>query len=64
MPDHLHLFISAPPSITPTEIVKTIKSITAVKIFKQYPNLEISKVLGIRVMEQRLLCWDSRDSNQ
>lgn len=46
MPDHLHLFISVPPSIAPTDIVKTIKSITALKIFKQFPNLKSQKFWG------------------
>lgn len=30
IPDHLHLFLSAKPYISPTEIVKTIKSITVI----------------------------------
>lgn len=46
MPDHLHLFVSAPPTIAPTDIVKTIKSITAVKIFKQFPKLKAKKFWG------------------
>jgi putative transposase len=43
MPDHLHLFVSAVPYVSPTEIVKTIKSITASKIFKQFPKLKSKK---------------------
>ena len=46
MPDHLHLFVSAPPTIAPADIVKTIKSITAVKIFKQFPGLKVKKFWG------------------
>ena len=33
LPDHIHLFVSAPPMVAPTDIVKTIKSITAVSLF-------------------------------
>ena len=46
MPDHLHLFLSAKPYISPTEIVKTIKSITVMKIFKQFKDLKSKKFWG------------------
>jgi putative transposase len=34
MPDHIHLFVSAPPKIAPLTIASTIKSIVAVDTFK------------------------------
>ncbi len=40
MPDHLHIFLSAPPTIAPAEIVRTLKSITASTIFKTFPQLK------------------------
>ncbi|CAN2038995.1 transposase [Candidatus Magnetomoraceae bacterium gMMP-15] len=43
MPDHIHLFVCAPPWISPTEIVKTIKSITALEIFKHFSELKSKK---------------------
>lgn len=43
MPDHIHLFISALPTIAPTEIVKILKSVSANEIFKG------NKVLGVKV---------------
>ena len=46
MPDHIHLFVSAPPTIAPTEIVKTLKSVSAYWIFKAFPNLKKSKFWG------------------
>lgn len=46
MPDHVHLFISAPPTIAPTEIVKILKSVSAYWIFKGFPNLKKSKFWG------------------
>ena len=45
MPDHVHLFISAPPTIAPTKIVKILKSVSAYWIFKAFPNLKKSKFL-------------------
>jgi len=46
MPDYVHLFISVPPYIAPTDIVKTIKSITAIELFKNYSDLKINKFWG------------------
>jgi putative transposase len=46
MSDHLHLFISAPPTIAPIDIVKTIKSITknAIECSDLWSEMEIAKV--------------------
>ena len=57
MPDHIHLFISAPPTIAPTEIVKILKSVSANEIFKAFPNLKKKQVFGKWIVEQRILCW-------
>jgi len=40
MPDHIHLFVSVPPTISPSVIVQRIKSISAVAIFKTIDNLK------------------------
>lgn len=40
MPDHIHLFVSAPPVIAPNTIAKTIKSILTVAVFKQFKGLK------------------------
>lgn len=40
MPDHLHVFLSAPPAVAPAEIVKTLKNITANTVFKTFPRLK------------------------
>jgi len=40
MPDHVHLFISATPLDSPTEIVKIFKGITALRLFKKFPELK------------------------
>jgi putative transposase len=39
MPDYIHLFISAPPFEAPTDIVKVFKGVTALRLFKKYPEL-------------------------
>ena len=38
-PDHTHLFISAPPFDSPTEIVKVFKGVTALRLFIKFPEL-------------------------
>lgn len=40
MEDHIHLFVGALPTVSPTEIVRTLKSISAIKLFRQYPKLK------------------------
>ncbi|WP_143018624.1 MULTISPECIES: transposase [unclassified Candidatus Frackibacter] len=41
MPDHVHLFISAP-----VDIIRKLKSISANYIFKTFPNLKKAKFWG------------------
>lgn len=38
--DHVHLFLSALPSIAPSLIANTLKGITARQVFKQYPEVK------------------------
>jgi len=40
MSDHIHLFVSAPPTVAPVDIVRKLKSISANHIFKTFPNLK------------------------
>jgi putative transposase len=39
MGDHNHLFIGAPPRYAPSEIVQIMKSISAKKVFKEFPEV-------------------------
>ena len=39
MEDHVHVLIEAPPGYSPSEIVQTMKSISAREVFKRYPKL-------------------------
>ncbi len=38
--DHIHIFLSALPSVAPSLIANTLKGITARQVFKQYPEVK------------------------
>lgn len=38
--DHVHLFVSAPPNMAPSEIMRRIKGRTSAKIFECFPELK------------------------
>ena len=38
--DHIHLLVSAPPDISPSEIMRRIKGWTARKLFEEFPLLK------------------------
>lgn len=46
MPDHVHLFVSAPPYIAPADIVKTIRSISAPEVFRTFKDLKSKEFWG------------------
>jgi putative transposase len=37
--DHVHIFLEAPPRLSPARIVQILKSISARELFRQYPHL-------------------------
>ena len=37
--DHVHIFVSAPPNMAPSEIMRRIKGRTSSKLFEEYPHL-------------------------
>jgi len=39
MPDHVHLFASAPPTVSPTDLVKVFKGVSARLLLKEFPHL-------------------------
>ncbi len=43
MPDHVHVFLSAPPRYVPAQIANIMKSISAKKLFEEFP--QIRKIL-------------------
>jgi len=38
--DHAHLFVGAEPKYSPSRVMQIIKSITASKIFKEFPEIK------------------------
>ena len=46
VPDHIHLFVSAPPKVAPLTIATTIKSILTVDVFKKFQDLKQSNFWG------------------
>jgi putative transposase len=40
MPDHIHLFLSLKPTVAPSDVVRTLKSISAIELFKSFPALK------------------------
>ncbi len=38
--DHVHLLLSAPPTISPAEIMRRIKGRTSLKLFEEFPHLK------------------------
>ena len=45
--DHVHILISAPPELSPSEIVRRIKGRTASKLFEDYPHMKRGSGAGI-----------------
>jgi len=41
MPDHVHLFVSAPPKYAPAQIIKIFKGASSRELGKRYPELKI-----------------------
>ena len=42
MPDHIHIFIDVPQTVAPCDVARTLKSISAIELFKVYPQLKSS----------------------
>ena len=40
MPDHIHIFIDVPQTVAPCDVVRTLKNISAVELFKAFPQLK------------------------
>lgn len=53
MPDHVHLFIQSDPFTAPFEMVKRIKSISAVYLFTKFSNLKKQKFWGSGLWSRR-----------
>ena len=40
MPDHIHIFVDCSQTVAPCDIARTLKSISAIELFKAYPQLK------------------------
>ncbi len=40
MPDHIHLFLDVPHTVAPNDIARTLKSLSTVALFQNYPILK------------------------
>ena len=40
MPDHIHIFVDCPYTVAPSDIARTLKSISAIRLFREYPELK------------------------
>ena len=41
--DHVHCFVSAPPKLSITFIVKHLKGTSAIRLFREFPDLRITQ---------------------
>lgn len=40
MPDHIHIFVDCPQTVAPCDVVRTLKSCSAIELFRHYPALK------------------------
>ena len=40
MPDHIHIFVDVPQTVAPCDVARTLKSISAIELFKVFPQLK------------------------
>jgi putative transposase len=40
MPDHIHIFMDCPQTVAPCDIARTLKSISAIQMFRAFPSLK------------------------
>ena len=56
MPDHIHIFIDVPQTVAPCDVVRTLKSISAIKLFKVFPKIKTVLCEMWSIMVKRILC--------
>lgn len=40
LPDHIHIFVDCPHTVAPCDVAKTLKSLSAIELFKAFPELK------------------------
>ena len=58
--DHIHIFISAPPTISPSDIMRRIKGRTSSKIFEEFPYSQ-KRYWGRHFWARGYLCVTARE---
>jgi len=46
-PDHIHLFVSAPPRLSPAQIANLFKGVSSKKLMEKFPYLRTKKDCGV-----------------
>jgi len=64
MPDHVHLFLQVGPEDQPNDIVRTLKSISAVHIFGKFPKLKGRKFWGSGLWSPGSYCGSVGNVNE
>ena len=41
MPNHIYIFLDVPQTVAPCDVVRTLKSISAIELFKAFPQLKL-----------------------
>ena len=55
--DHVHILVSAPPKLAPSEIMRRIKGRSSMKLFESFPDLK-KRYWGSTFLGARLLLRD------
>jgi putative transposase len=58
--DHVHLFVSAPPTLAPSEIMRRIKGRSSMKLFQSFPDLK-NRYWGRHFWARGYFCVTSGD---
>ena len=61
--DHVHLFVSLPPNIAPSEIMRCIKGRSSAKVFESFPELK-KRYWGGAFLGERVFLCDVRRVNR
>jgi putative transposase len=59
-PDHVHIFVSAPPTMAPSEIMRRIKGRSSSKLFESFPGLK-NRYWGRHFWARGYFCVTSGD---
>jgi len=49
--DHVHIFVSAPPNMAPSEIMRRIKGRSSSKLFEEFPHIK-KRSIGVNIFGQ------------